>query len=54
VYGPVKKGDLLVTSSTVGCAVSVGNDKSYGPAVFAKALQDKLDDDIGQIEAVIL
>lgn len=54
VYGPVTKGDLLVTSSTVGCAVSVGNDKSYGPAVFAKALQDKLDDDIGQIEAVIL
>lgn len=54
VIGKVTKGDLLVTSTTPGCAVSVGNDKSHGPAVFAKALNNKENDGIGQIEAVIL
>jgi hypothetical protein len=54
VIGKVAKGDLLVTSTTPGCAVSVGNDKSHGPAVFAKALNNKENDGIGQIEAVIL
>lgn len=54
VIGKVTKGDLLVTSTTPGCAVSVGNDKTYGPAVFAKALNNKDNDGIGQIEAVIL
>jgi hypothetical protein len=54
VIGKVAKGDLLVTSTTPGCAVSVGNDKTYGPAVFAKALNNKENDGIGQIEAVIL
>lgn len=54
VIGKVTKGDLLVTSTTPGCAVSVGNDKTYGPAVFAKALNNKENDGIGQIEAVIL
>lgn len=54
VIGKVAKGDLLVTSTTPGCAVSVGNDKTYGPAVFAKALNNKDNDGIGQIEAVIL
>jgi hypothetical protein len=54
VIGKVAKGDLLVTSTTPGCAVSVGNDRTYGPAVFAKALNNKDNDGIGQIEAVIL
>jgi len=54
VVGKVTKGDLLVTSTTPGCAVSVGNDRTYGPAVFAKALNNKDNDGIGQIEAVIL
>jgi hypothetical protein len=54
VIGKVAKGDLLVTSTTPGCAISVGKDKKYGPAVFAKSLNDKDDDGIGQIEAVIL
>jgi hypothetical protein len=54
VIGKVTKGDLLVTSTTPGCAVSVGSDKSHGPAVFAKALNNKENDGIGQIEAVIL
>lgn len=54
VVGKVTKGDLLVTSTTPGHAVSVGNDKTYGPSVFAKSLSDKDDDGAGQIEAVIL
>jgi hypothetical protein len=54
VIGPVKKGDLLVTSDSPGYAVSVGKNANYGVAVFAKALQDKDDDDVGTIEAVII
>jgi hypothetical protein len=54
VIGKVAKGDLLVSSDTAGCAVSVGKDKNYGPAIFAKSLNDKDDDGVGQIEAVIL
>ena len=54
VEGLVKKGDLLVTSSIAGVAVSVGRDKSYGPAVFAKALEDKTTKEVSIIEAVII
>ena len=54
VIGKVAKGDLLVTSTTPGFAKSVGKDKTYGPAVFAKSLNDKDDDGQGQIEAVVL
>lgn len=54
VVGKVKKGDLLVSSTTPGHAASVGKDKSFGPAVFAKSLNDKDSDGPGQIEAVIL
>lgn len=54
VIGMVAKGDLLVTSTVAGYAISVGKDKSFGPAVFAKALNDKDDVGQGQIEAVVL
>ena len=54
VTGKVTKGDLLVTSEYVGCAASVHRDKSYGVAIFAKALEDKSYTDIGVIEAVII
>lgn len=54
VIGQVKKGDLLVTSDSPGYAASVGRNANYGPAVFAKALQDKDDDGVGTIEAVII
>jgi hypothetical protein len=54
VVGKVAKGDLLVTSTVAGYAISVGKDKSFGPAVFAKSLNDKDDDGQGQIEAVVL
>jgi hypothetical protein len=54
VVGPVQKGDLLVTSDCPGYAASVGKNANYGVAVFAKALQDKHDDGVGTIEAVII
>jgi hypothetical protein len=54
VIGPVQKGDLLVTSDCPGYAASVGKNANYGVAVFAKALQDKDDDGVGTIEAVII
>ena len=54
VIGPVVKGDSLVTSSTVGYAQSVGRDRSYGQAVFAKALETSTDPGEKIITAVIL
>ena len=54
VIGPVFKGDSLVTSSTSGFAQSVGRDRSYAQAVFAKAIETNTS--IGEkiIQAVIL
>ena len=54
VQGITRKGDLLVTSSIAGVAVSVGRDSGYGIAVFAKALENKTTTEIGIIEAVII
>lgn len=54
VVGKVSKGDLLVTANVAGYARSVGSDKKFGPAIFAKSLNDKGGDGMGQIEAVIL
>jgi hypothetical protein len=54
VVGPVTKGDLLVTSTTPGYAVSVGNDKSHGVSVFAKSLTTDLSEGTKVITAVIL
>ena len=54
VIGPVAKGDLLVSSDYPGAAVSVGKDRSHGAAIFAKALENKADADMGIIEAVII
>lgn len=54
VYGPVKKGDLLVTSSMSGHAESVGRESSYGCAIFAKSLEENLSAGTKVINAVIL
>ena len=54
VIGPVTKGDSLVTSGTVGFAQSVGRDRSYGQAVFAKALETNVDNGEKIIIAVII
>jgi hypothetical protein len=39
VVGSVVKGDSLVTSTTPGVAFSVGRERVYGQAVFAKSLE---------------
>lgn len=54
VVGPVCKGDLLVTSFQTGYAQSVGKDKTFGPAIFAKSLTDDSSDENKVIEAVII
>jgi len=54
VSGPVIKGDSLVSSNTPGIAVSVGRDRSYGQAVFAKSIETNLNDGVKIITAVIL
>ena len=54
VIGSVTKGDSLVTSSVAGYAQSVGRDRSYGQAVFAKALEDNNVPGEKIIQAVIL
>ena len=54
VIGPVFKGDSLVSSNTSGFAQSVGRDRSYGQAVFAKALETNADTGEKIIQAVIL
>jgi predicted acyltransferase (DUF342 family) len=54
VMGPVFKGDSLVTSDTSGHAQSVGRDRSYGQAVFAKALETNTSPGEKIIQAVIL
>jgi hypothetical protein len=54
VIGPVVKGDSLVTSSTPGLAQSVGRDRSYGQAVFAKAIETDIEPGEKIIQAVIL
>jgi hypothetical protein len=52
--GPVNKGDSLVTSSIPGYAVSVGRDRTYGQAVFAKSIETNADIGAKIITAVIL
>jgi hypothetical protein len=52
--GPVVKGDSLVTSHQAGFAQSVGRDRSYAQAVFAKSLETNLEPGDKIIIAVIL
>jgi hypothetical protein len=54
VYGPVSKGDCLVTSDRSGYAVSVGRAQDLGPAVFAKSLENNQESGVKIITAVIL
>jgi hypothetical protein len=54
VYGPVSKGDCLVTSDRSGYAVSVGRTQDLGPAVFAKSLENNQEPGVKIITAVIL
>jgi hypothetical protein len=54
VLGAVSKGDLLVTSAQAGFAQSVGQNNSYGAAVFAKSLVTDGGNGSKIIEAVII
>jgi hypothetical protein len=54
VLGAVSKGDLLVTSAQAGFAQSVGQNSSYGAAVFAKSLVTDGGNGSKIIEAVIV
>jgi hypothetical protein len=54
VIGPVTKGDSLVTSTTPGVAFSVGRERVYGQAVFAKSLESNATDNEKVILAVIV
>jgi hypothetical protein len=54
VIGPVTKGDSLVTSTTPGVAQSVGRERVYAQAVFAKSLETNSADGEKVIIAVIL
>jgi hypothetical protein len=54
VLGAVSKGDLLVTSAQSGFAQSVGQNSSYGTAVFAKSLTTDGRNGSKIIEAVII
>lgn len=54
VLGKVNKGDLLVTSSIAGYAISVGSEVKYGVAVFAKSIEHKTNTNRGTVMAVII
>ena len=55
IVGQVSKGDLLITSDTLGYGISVGFRTDYAPnAVFAKSLVDDRSHDARVIWAVIL
>jgi len=54
LMGPVKKGDLLVTSATPGYAESVGKDNKHGVAVFGKSLDNNPEMGPKVINAVII
>lgn len=54
VVGPVRKGDLLVTSYVAGHAESVGKETKYGVSVFAKSIQEDLAPGQKVIMAVII
>jgi hypothetical protein len=52
VVGKIRKGDLLITGTAFGCAVSAGSDAKTG-TVIGKALQDYDSDHIGTIEVAV-
>ncbi len=53
VVGTVNKGDILVTSEVQGVAI-VASGEYHPSAVFAKALAEKTNEDLGTVMAVIL
>lgn len=54
LFGPVTKGDSLVTHYKSGYAISVGRNRTYGSSVFAKSLETNLSPGEKMIMAVII
>ena len=52
VVGPVQKGDILVSSSTLGYA-KAGNSASLPATIIGKSLENKIDDNFGTIMIVV-
>jgi hypothetical protein len=53
VQGPVKKGTVLVTSTTAGVAQAIDNSKFVPGCVVGKALEEITDDSVQTIEVVV-
>jgi len=53
VVGTVKKGDRLITSDTPGHAMAVGSESHDWQNVIGRALEDKVNEEAGIIEAVV-
>jgi hypothetical protein len=51
VVGKIKKGDLLTTSATPGCAVKATNPQVG--SIIGKAIEDKDYDSVGVIEVAV-
>ena len=55
VKGKVAKGDILITTTTAGYAVSAGSGINVSPSsIVAKAIEDKNTDDLGTVIAVVV
>lgn len=53
VIGPVKKGDILVSSSVLGHAMASRTNNPLAAAIIGKSLEDKFDLDLGTIMMVV-
>jgi len=53
VIGPVKKGDILVSSATSGCAMASRSNNPLAASIIGKSLEDKFDSDFGIIMIVV-
>jgi hypothetical protein len=51
--GPIRRGDLIVTSSLTGVAMKADIDKVKPGQIIGKALQDYKEDGIGKINVLV-
>jgi len=53
VIGPIKKGDILVSSSVLGYAMASRSNNPLAASIIGKSLEDKFDLDLGTIMIVV-
>jgi hypothetical protein len=53
VIGPVRKGDILVSSTTSGCAMASNSNNPLAASIIGKSLEDKFDSDFGIVMIVV-